>query len=83
MSAGEQFLIHRWADGCAVFDQASGNTHALDLASWAGFCAVQRGEPVETAIESALRAQWPEKDGGEIAALAQGCHERLAACGLI
>ncbi|MDR2837215.1 MAG: hypothetical protein LBV49_01390 [Azonexus sp.] len=78
-----RFLIHRWADGCAVFDQASGDTHALDSASFAGFAADLNGQSAVVAIDAALRAEWPEKADAEIALLAQGCWQRLEACGLI
>jgi len=81
--AEERFLIHRWADGCAVFDQACGNTHALDIASCAGFLAARRNEPARPAIEQSLRAQWPDKGREEIDALAQDCLQRLDACGLM
>jgi PqqD family protein of HPr-rel-A system len=83
MRVSERFLIHRWADGCAVFDQASGNTYALDVASCAGFDAIRNNESARAAIESAIRRQWPEKEGEAVAALAQSCLERLEACGLI
>ncbi|MCL2635921.1 MAG: HPr-rel-A system PqqD family peptide chaperone [Betaproteobacteria bacterium] len=83
MRADERFLIHRWADGCAVFDQASGNTYALDSVSCAGFDAAQNNESANAAIEGAIRRQWPEKEGEAVAALVQGCLERLEACGLL
>ncbi|MDR2186431.1 MAG: HPr-rel-A system PqqD family peptide chaperone [Azonexus sp.] len=78
-----RFLIRRWADGCAVFDQTSGDTHALDSASSAGFAADRQGQSALAAIDAALRGQWPEKNDEEIALLAADCLERLEACGLI
>ncbi|MDR1996698.1 hypothetical protein [Azonexus sp.] len=83
MRVSERFLIHRWADGCAVFDQDSGNTYALDVASCAGFDAVRNSESASAAIEGVIRRQWPEKEGEAVVALVQSCLERLEACGLI
>lgn len=83
MRVNERFLIHRWADGCAVFDQDSGNTYALDVASCAGFDAIRSNKSASAAIEGAIRRQWPEKEGEAVAALVLGCLERLEACGLI
>jgi len=83
MRVSERFLIHQWADGCAVFDQASGNTYALDVASCAGFHAVRNNESVSAAIEGAIRRQWPEKEGEAVAAMIQSCLDRLEACGLM
>ncbi|MCL2346307.1 MAG: HPr-rel-A system PqqD family peptide chaperone [Desulfobulbus sp.] len=83
MRLGERFLIRRWADGCAVFDQASGNTYSLDVAACAGFDAVRNNESASAAIEGVVRRQWPDKDSQEIAALVRDCLERLDACGLI
>ncbi|HEX6734053.1 MAG TPA: hypothetical protein VF096_04505 [Azonexus sp.] len=83
MQLGERFLIHQWTDGCAVFDQASGNTHTLDAATCAGFLAARNNESINAAIEGVLRAQWPDKEHGEIIGLVHVCVERLGACGLM
>ncbi len=83
MPVSERFLIHQWVDGCAVFDQASGNTYALDAASSAGFHAILNHESASAAIEDVIRRQWPEEEGEALAERVRSSLERLEACGLI
>lgn len=83
MQVGKRFLIHQWSDGCAVFDQASGNTHSLDVASCAGFFAAQSNESASLAIEASICDQWPDMNATEVARQVKACLERLQACGLL
>ena len=82
MQLGQRFLVHQWPDGCAVFDQATGNTHSLDPAAFAGFRAACCHEDVGQAIMMAMRAMHPESAGDELANLVQDCRQRLESCGL-
>lgn len=82
MQVGDRFLIHQWSDGCAIFDQASGNTHSLDVASCAGFFAAQRNESASQAIEQSIRVQWPDMSVPEVTRQVRASLERLQACGL-
>lgn len=83
MQVGERFLIHQWSDGCAVFDQTSGNTHSLDVASCAGFFAALNDESASLAIEKAICLQWPDMSAAEVAGQVGACLERLQSCGLL
>lgn len=82
MLSGQRFLIHQWSDGCAVFDQFTGNTHSLDFSACAGFIAAQRNDNPYRAIEDSIRALHPDKSTAEVMALANSCFERLEQSGL-
>lgn len=82
MHSGQRFLIHQWSDGCAVFDQFTGNTHSLDSSACAGFIAAQRNDNPYQAIEDSIRTLHPEKSTAEVTALAKNCLARLEQSGL-
>jgi len=83
MLTGQRFLVHQWPDGCAVFDQSTGNTHALDHLSYLAFVAAERLGDDSEAISLVLKDMCPDKGQDELLGLAQACLERLKACGLI
>jgi len=83
MKANQRFLVQRWSDGCAVFDQETGDTHTLDLPSYEGLVAMQRGLPVEETVYAALCSLHPEMSADELARLAQDCCSRLEQSGLL
>ncbi len=83
MLLGQHFLVHQWADGCAVFDRRTGSTHALDPQAGAGFVAAQAGDDPYRSIEASFRSLHPEASQDDLAALADACFERLKKSGLL
>jgi hypothetical protein len=83
MHLGQRFLVHQWSDGCAVFDQFTGNTHSLDALACAGFVAAQRNESPYQALADSIRALHPDKSAAEVTVLVNSCFERLEQSGLI
>ena len=79
---GQRFLVHQWSDGCAVFDQFTGNTHSLDYSACAGFIAAQSNDSPCQAIETSIRLAHPEKSAAEVSALVKSCFKRLELSGL-
>jgi hypothetical protein len=82
MESGQRFLVHQWPDGYAVFDQSTGDTHALDLSAGAGFFAAQAGNDPYESIEKCIRSLYPDEMADAVIALANSCFERLERCGL-
>lgn len=78
-----RFLVRRWLDGCVVFDTDTGNTHALDVLTFAAFDAIQRGDNAQTATRAACHSQFPMSSADESESMARECYERLEKCGLI
>lgn len=83
MQLGQRFLIHQWPDGYAIFDQSTGDTHALDLPSGAGFFAAQAGNDPYKAITQCIQSLYPDEMADSVIALVNGCFERLERCGLL
>ncbi len=83
MQALRSFLVHQWLDGCAVFDQATGGTHALDLSTFAVFDIAEDGIVDAEKLSVLLKFLHPEKTEEELLQLANGCLNRLLISGLI
>lgn len=77
------FLVHHWPDGCAVFDQVTGSTHALDINTFKVFDIARGGILDAEKLLVLLKPLHPEKTEEELLQLANGCLNRLLSSGLI
>ncbi len=83
MEPSQRFLVRKWADGCVIFDRQSGNTHALDLITFAAFDALQLGDNIHAAVNAARHLHAPLSSADDLDSIARECCERLEKCGLI
>jgi PqqD family protein of HPr-rel-A system len=79
----DRFLVRQWQDGCVVFDRNTGNTHALDLLTFAMLEAVDRHDKDKDAMITACHSYFPLSSANELESMVQACYERLEKCGLI
>ena len=83
MRSAERFLVHKWTDGCVVFDHQTGDTHALDSLACTAFATAQHGASLRESVQQLAQSLYPDKAADELALLVCECCERLEKCGLM
>lgn len=82
MMQTRRFLVRKWPDGSVVFNNMSGDTHALDALTYAAFEATEGSDEPAAAVLDTCQSHYPSRSADELESMAQACCERLETCGL-
>jgi hypothetical protein len=81
--AAKRFVVQEWLDGCVIFDEKTGDTHALDHPTYAVLLAAQNFCGTTAELSSMLEPVFNKNNESEPLCLVTECLDRLIASGLL